>query len=73
MGLESMSQRMSSYGKNLLLEERVDDAEALMKKISEVNTEKCAHVIDKIFDMNKMNIAILGNIEKNNFYKYFSF
>ncbi len=73
MGLESMSQRMTSYGKNLLLEGKLEDSDMLMKKIGRVNTNRAADVIDRVFDINKMNIAVLGNVSDWDYSQYFSF
>lgn len=73
MGLESMSQRMSSYGKKLLIQNKVEDINDLMSKISEINKEKISASIDRIFDINKLNIAILGNIKEKDYLSDFSF
>ena len=73
MGLESMSNRMSNYGKNLLLRGEIDDYDALMKKISRVNTKRIKEIIEKIFVPEKMNIAVLGNVKDEDYREYFSF
>ena len=73
MGLESMSNRMTSYGKNLLLEGKVDDSDMLMKKIGRVNKKRAAEVIERVFDIDKMNIAVLGNVADCDYSKYFTF
>lgn len=73
MGLESMSQRMSSYGKSLLVDGQVECTEDIMNKISEISEEKIAESIEKVFDINKLNIAILGNVNEKKYDEYFSF
>ena len=63
MGIESMSSRMSSYGKSLLLENKVKTIEETEKQIDAVNQDSVSCVIDKIFDKERLNIAILGKVE----------
>jgi len=73
MGLESMSQRMMSYGKNLLLEGKIEDTDTLMNKISKVTCERASLITKKIFDRNKMNIAVLGNVCDKDYLNKFTF
>ncbi len=73
MGIESMSNRMSNYGKNLLLQGEIDDYDALMRKISRVDTKRTKEIIERIFVPEKMNIAVLGNVKEKDFREYFSF
>ena len=63
MGIESMSSRMSSYGKSLLLENKVKTIEETEKQIDAVNQDSVSCAIDKIFDKERLNIAILGKVE----------
>lgn len=73
MGLESVSQRMSSYGKNLLLDGKINTMENVIEKISKISCDGAAEAIEKVFDISKMNIALLGSIDKKNYGKNFSF
>ena len=63
MGIESISSRMSSYGKSLLLENKVKTIEETEKQIDAVNQDSVSCAIDKIFDKERLNIAILGKVE----------
>lgn len=71
MGLESISNRMSGYGKSLLLNNKIKSTEDILKKIDEVSDKKIAEVIDIVFDNSKLNIAILGNVSKKNYFAKF--
>lgn len=73
MGLESMSNRMTSYGKKLLTENKVENINDIMNKVSGITKEKISDSIDRIFDLNKLNIAILGNVDEKNYISEFSF
>jgi len=73
MGLESMSQRMTSYGKNLLLENKIQNIDDIMQEISGITKEKVADSIERVFDLNKLNIAILGDVAEKDYNSYFNF
>lgn len=73
MGLESVSQRMSSYGKNLLLDGKINTAEEIIEKISKINPQNAADAVERVFDINKMNIALLGNVKNKNYGDIFDF
>lgn len=73
MGLESMSSRMSNYGKNLLVRGEIDDYDALMRKISRVDIKRTKEIIERVFVPEKMNIAVLGNVKDKDYREYFSF
>ena len=73
MGIESMSNRMSSYGKNLLLRGEIDDYDTLRKKISKVDTKRTKEIIERVFVPEKMNIAVLGNVAEKDYRELFSF
>ncbi|MBR5614653.1 MAG: insulinase family protein [Clostridia bacterium] len=63
MGLEGMSSRMSSYGKSMLFENRVYSMDDTVSLIDRVNRDSVADVIDTVFDINRLNLAVLGRIE----------
>ncbi|MDO4743990.1 MAG: pitrilysin family protein [Clostridia bacterium] len=62
MGLESISSRMSSYGKSILFEDEIKSVEETIKRIESVSRESVAEVIDSVFDKAKLNIAVCGRI-----------
>jgi len=71
LGLESTSSRMNSLGKSELMLGKVYTPEEVLKKIDEVNNEKVREIIEKVFQMEKMSIAVVGNInEKIDLSKY---
>ncbi|AEV68038.1 M16 family metallopeptidase [Acetivibrio clariflavus] len=65
LGLESTSSRMNSLGKSELMLGKVYTPEEVLKKIDAVNNEKVREIIEKVFQMNKMSIAVVGNINQN--------
>ncbi len=62
MGSEGVSARMSAYGKSMLLENKPKSMDDIIGLIDKVNEERVAEVIDKVFDSQKMTLAVLGNV-----------
>ncbi len=60
MGLESMSARMSSYGKSVLYGQPLETLEDTIKTIDSVTHDTVADVIDTVFDRDRLNIAVCG-------------
>ena len=73
MGLESMSSRMSHLGKNLLLRGEILSAEELMQKIDRVDMQAIARVIERIFNRNTMNLALIGKVAEDDYRKSMNF
>lgn len=69
LGLESTSSRMNSLGKSELMLGKVYTPEEVLKKIDEVNNEKVREIIEKVFQMEKMSIAVVGNINEKLIYQ----
>lgn len=65
MGLEGMSSRMSSYGKSMLHDNRIKTADETVEKINAVTAASVAETIDRVFDVNKLNIAVMGRREED--------
>ena len=63
MGLEGMSSRMSSYGKSMLFEKTVRTMDDTISLIEKVSRDSVAEVIDSVFDIEKLNLAVTGRIE----------
>lgn len=63
MGRESVSSRMRSYGRSMLYENRVYSMDDLIDLIDRISRDSVADVIDTVFDMSKLNIAVTGRIE----------
>ncbi len=62
MGLEGMSARMSSYGKGILFENKIRSMEETIHLIESVSRDSVAEIIDKVFDRDKLNIALCGKV-----------
>ena len=69
LGLESTSSRMNSLGKSELMLGKVYTPEEVLKKIDEVNNEIVREIIEKVFQMEKMSIAVVGNINEKLIYQ----
>ena len=63
MGLEGMSARMSSYGKSILFDNRIKTADDIVEYIDKVNVNSVADTIDRIFDISRLNMAIIGRLD----------
>lgn len=60
LGLESTSSRMMSFGKAMLLNKSVKTTDDILKCIDDVNSEIVNKVIDKIFNVDKLGVCIVG-------------
>lgn len=60
LGLESTSSRMMSIGKAMLLNKRVKTTEEILSYIDNVDEETIKRVIDKIFNLDKLGVCIVG-------------
>ena len=66
LGLESTSSRMMSIGRSLLLNNKVESTDDILKSINNVDRETVKKVIDKIFNLNKLGVCIVGrDVEEN--------
>ena len=66
LGLESRSSRMMSIGRSLLLNNKVESTDDILKSIDNVDRETVKIVIDKIFNLDKLGVCIVGrDVEEN--------
>ena len=66
LGLESTSSRMMSIGRALLLNNKVESTDDILKSIDNVDRETVKVVIDKIFNLDKLGVCIVGrDVEEN--------
>ncbi|MGL5348065.1 MAG: M16 family metallopeptidase [Peptostreptococcaceae bacterium] len=65
LGLEGTSSRMMSIGKAMLLNKHVKTTDEILKYIDDVDKETINKVIDKIFNIDKMGICIVGRDVEN--------
>ncbi len=62
LSLENSINRMSANGRSVILHDRIRTTEEIIEKIEKVSVESLNNVIDKIFDLDKMSIAMTGNV-----------
>lgn len=60
LGLESTSSRMMAFGKSMLLNKNVKTTEDILKLIDDVNKDTVNKVIDKVFNVDKLGVCIVG-------------
>ena len=60
LSYESTGSRMQAAGRNLLLEKDIISCEEVIAKINSVSLESVADIIDRILDVNTLNIAAVG-------------
>ena len=66
LDLESTSSRMMSIGRSLLLNNKVESTDDILKSIDNVDRETVKIVIDKIFNLDKLGVCIVGrDVEEN--------
>ena len=66
LGLESTSSRMMSIGRALLLNNKVESTDDILKSIDNVDRETVKIVIDKIFNLDILVVCIVGrDVEEN--------
>ena len=66
LDLESTSSRMMSIGRALLLNNKVESTDDILKSIDNVDRETVKIVIDKIFNLDKLGVCIVGrDVEEN--------
>ena len=61
LSLESVASRMNSIGRNLLTINRVVTADELIQKIDAIDLDAFYELSEKIFKMDQMSLAIVGN------------
>lgn len=60
LGLESTSSRMMSIGRSLLLTDKLESTDDILKLIDDVDQETVKMVIDKIFNLDTLGVCIVG-------------
>ena len=65
LGLESTSSRMNSLGKSELMLGIINTPEEVLNKIDAVNSEKVDDIIKKVFQIEKISLAAVGNIKED--------
>lgn len=60
LGLESTSSRMMSTGKAMLLSNKVRSTDEILNYINNVGADTIKNVIDKVFNLDKLGVCIVG-------------
>ncbi|WP_425447489.1 M16 family metallopeptidase [Dethiothermospora halolimnae] len=63
LGLESTSSRMTSLGKSELLYGKIHSPKEIIDKIDKVNLADIKRVTNKVFDLDKLNVAYVGKVK----------
>ena len=61
LSLESVSSRMNSIGRNLLVLDKVITADELIQKIDNVDLDAFYELCEKVFKIDQMSLAIVGS------------
>ena len=65
LGLESTSSRMMSIGRSMTLNNKLESSDDILKAIDNVDKNTVKKVIDKIFNLDKLGVCIVGrDVEK---------
>ena len=63
LSLESVSNRMNSIGRNMLMLDRIVTADELIQKIDAIDLDGFYRLCDKVFKAGQMSLAIVGNTD----------
>lgn len=66
MGLENTSNRMSSLGRSKLLLDKIKTPDEIIKEVDIISKEDIDYLIDKVFDIDKISIAVCGRVKNIN-------
>ena len=65
LGLESTSSRMMAIGRSMTLNNKLESSDDILKAIDNVDKNTVKKVIDKIFNLDKLGVCIVGrDVEK---------
>ena len=64
LGLESTSSRMNNIGKSLLLLGKIFTQEEVLNKIDEIDMESVENIIEQVFNVDRVSMAVVGQINK---------
>ena len=62
---------MNSIGKSLLLLSKIHTPEEILAKIDEISSEKTFDIIQRIFNYDKISMAVVGKFNKKLDFKDF--
>ncbi|MCL1924359.1 MAG: insulinase family protein [Defluviitaleaceae bacterium] len=62
LSLESSNSRMSNIGRSLLLTNKIRTPDEVIEKIDNISMESFYSVYDRVFDLNKVSIGLVGRV-----------
>jgi predicted Zn-dependent peptidase len=65
LGLEGTGSRMTSIGKSELLLGKIYSPDEILSKIDNIDMQGIKNVINKVFDISNIHLAVVGNIKKD--------
>lgn len=65
LGLEGTGNRMTAIGKSELMLGRINSPDEILQKIENINENTTSAVIDKVFDISNISLAVVGKIKKD--------
>lgn len=65
LGFEKTMTKMLWMGENIISTGRVPSVKEMLSNVEKVSVEDITRIADKIFDKNKVNIAIIGPVKEN--------
>lgn len=63
IGFENMNSRMSSYGKSMLMLERIKTQDEMIEGINGVDVDNLMAFAREVFDFDKMSVALVGRLK----------
>jgi len=67
LSLESSSSRASNIGRSMLILNKVNEVDDIIRKVDKITLEQVYVLIDKIFNLDNLSVSVVGrNIEKLN-------
>lgn len=62
---ERVYSRMSGYARGMLFDNKIETSEDIIEQIEKINRESVASIIDRVLDINTLNIALHGKVVGN--------
>ena len=69
LGLESSSARMNAIGRGVIMTDKAQTPEMILEKINAVNLDQVYEVYHQVFDLSKLSLSVVGNIDDMDFDK----
>jgi len=63
LSLESSNSRMASLGRGLMTRGEITPPNDIIKKIDDINTEQIQALVERVFDLDRMSLAAVGEVK----------